>query len=149
MAETAPAPHSDLVALRDRLAEPQPVCLGLLTIEAAVPDSAPPSWTPPRPDVRARLDQILRPYDLYHPLDQHHAILLPTLADATTLSNRLGQVFQAVAAPYEIDGRAVAVRTMLGAAVRHPQDDVDAFLERAGGAMQAAWAAGGQGPVLV
>ena len=148
MADAPPAHHPDLAALRQRLADPRPICLALLDIDAAATTGAGISVTVPRSAVTARVDQSLRPYDEYLGLDDHHAILLPTLADAQALSDRLGQVFRSMGKPYEVDGRRIEVTVILGAAVRRPEDDIDAFLDRAGAAMEAARAAEGQGPVL-
>lgn len=151
MADASTTPTTGLEPLLARLSDPEPLCLGI--VEVVVPpaqDGRHDAGAPLLALAAARLRETLRPYDELELLpDGRFVIILPTLADRTTLAHRMNQVFLALDAPYPIGADTVGVRVLLGAAVRSPQDDARAFLARVAGAVLQAEREGGQGPVLV
>lgn len=152
MADAPPTSLDHLRALADRLHDPQPMCVVLITVE---PGPAPDGLDPTA--VEARLRGTLRDYDELVVLPGGgFAVLLPTLAEADGLRRRVDQIHDLLRAPYDGPGHRAEVSgshrgpvCRLGAAIRRPGEEPDDFLRRVAGAHQAAGRNGDGGPVLV
>lgn len=141
-----------LEQLEERLADPEPLCLALLTIEPRSTAEGTP-WLPAPALVEAvtdRLRDALRPYDELRLLtDGRFAITMPTLAGTGPLLNRMNELFGVVQAPYRLAGTELYVRALLGAAVRTPQEAAADFLVRVVAAVETARARDGRSPILI
>jgi len=152
MADTTP-PTSDPTALpqlEHRLADPEPMCLAMVAVEPVAPATG--QWTPTQAlieEVKRRLGDNLRRYDELDLLeDGRFVIVLRTLADASVLASRMQRIFEALDAPYVVDGTELQVRALLGAAIRMPQEDTQTFLSRVLSAVDEARRSGGRAPVI-
>ena len=143
-----------LERIEERLAVPEPLCLALLVVERRPGgDDTIGSTATDRAlldAVATRLRELLRPYDDLRMLaDGRFVITLPTLADAAALEARWTRIFDTVRQPYRVAGTEIGVRTLLGAAVRTPQERPGDFLTRVVGAVEMARAGDGRQPILL
>jgi GGDEF domain-containing protein len=151
MADTTP-PTSPIALpqLERRLTDPEPMCLAMVAVEPATPAAG--QWAPTRAlldEVGERLGDNLRRYDELDLLeDGRFVVVLRTLADASVLASRMQRIFEALDAPYVVDGTELQVRALLGAAIRMPQEDTQTFLSRVLGAVEEARRSGGRAPVI-
>ncbi len=145
MAESAPS--SVMNQLEQVLANPEPMCLAVVQVEAVAPMGTEKVLCEA---ISARMREALRRYDELLEIDCHSvALILRTLADATVLTSRMRTFFEIAAEPYLVDGVTYEVHAYLGAAVRRPQDTPGALLGRVDMALASAREAGAIGPVVV
>jgi len=147
-------PSSILEQLEIALAEPEPMCLVMVEIDPTADDEYGPidddRYDELLDQAGGRLQETLRRYDqLVEIRPDAWAVILRTLADATTLASRMRAFYEVVSQPYSVDGDPVEVQVALGAAVRTPQDTPEILVRRVEQAVESARSEGAVGPVVV
>lgn len=130
------------------LAKPEPMWVGLVSLQTGATSA--PALISVAPEIERRLRGNLREYDdLYQLPNGLFVLVLRTLAEASALQPRLQRVFDSVALPYVVDQQRFQYRVVLGAAIRRPEEDVDALLNRVAEALKQADSDGLSAPVLL
>jgi len=152
MSDVSPPALLGLEQIKERLGEPEPLCLALLIIEPRSAAEGTP-WQPAPALVEAVTDRLrasMRPYDELRQLaDGRFAIILPTLAEVDAIETRMSEVFEVVDAPYRLAGTELRVRALLAAGVRAAGEPPTGFLARVVEGIDAARDRDGRRPVVV